>query len=456
MHVPVSPLLSQSASVNSSVIQRKAGCACGGGCPSCEEQASPSLIRTKLQVSTPGDQYEHEADRVADRVMRMPDPGLQRQCKGCSDESARIPSDAGELQIQRQANGKDNAGEVSSDFTSRLGAGARLDTASRGYFEPRFGHDFGNVRIHTGPQAAAAAHSIRARAFTLGHDVVFAAGEHDPGSEAGKRLLAHELTHVVQQQTGTQRKKLQKMDDATFEANTGVDKGIKKGTMTKDAAINGKTFTVSCGFNSYDFSFKFAKAYKGDYPYTSAGKDVRGIYVKIEASIKDKEKCGRCTPMQLIQVTRDSAKNAAGVLESVKPTSATREARGGWSDPKAPSRGWYVDTLDSAKSAFVTDLAHTAEAGDETKPAILWDPPGYWSTDTNKGGDFYTCAVCQDASKRKWIAACVQWGSYTDGSGNINFNPLTPVASCGSIQTVRDASERWDAIPGNTKTGITF
>jgi len=65
--------------------------------------------------------------------------------------------------------------------------------------EPRFGQDFGNVRIHQGPTAETAAASLQARAFTLGRDVVFAAGEHDPKSEGGKRLLAHELTHVVQQ-----------------------------------------------------------------------------------------------------------------------------------------------------------------------------------------------------------------------------------------------------------------
>lgn len=72
-------------------------------------------------------------------------------------------------------------------------------TLQRSLVEPRFGHDFGNVRIHNGPQADWAAASVQARAFTLGRDVVFAAGQHDPGSEGGKRLLAHELTHVVQQ-----------------------------------------------------------------------------------------------------------------------------------------------------------------------------------------------------------------------------------------------------------------
>jgi hypothetical protein len=80
-----------------------------------------------------------------------------------------------------------------------LGSGSPLDTASRDYFEPRFGQSFDNVRIHSGPEAAAAAATVRARAFTLGNDIVFGAGEHQPESSQGKRLLAHELTHVLQQ-----------------------------------------------------------------------------------------------------------------------------------------------------------------------------------------------------------------------------------------------------------------
>jgi hypothetical protein len=154
-------------------------------------------IQTKLAISTPGDRFEQEADEVADQVMRMRDPALRGQSKGYSD--APNPSDEKKPQIQRLANGGGGTGKWAPDFTSRLGAGVPLDKASRTYFEPRFGHDFGDVRIHNGPQANAAAVSIQARAFTLGRDVVFAKGQHDPGSEGGKHLLAHELTHVVQQ-----------------------------------------------------------------------------------------------------------------------------------------------------------------------------------------------------------------------------------------------------------------
>ena len=197
---PVAPWFPQPASaLDGRVVQRKSACACGGSCPRCETE--PRALQAKLTISTPGDEFEREADAVTDEVMRMADP--------IADASAPNPSDEETPRIQRLANGE-GGNEVASDFTSRLGPAAPLDTASRGYFEPRFGRDFGDVRIHDGSEAAAAAASVQARAFTLGRDVVFAAGEHDPRSESGKRLLAHELTHVVQQRGGQRAPAIQR------------------------------------------------------------------------------------------------------------------------------------------------------------------------------------------------------------------------------------------------------
>jgi len=198
--MPVAPV--STMHLEGVALQRKASCACGGDCPTCAEDESARQIQTKLQVSTPGDQYEQEADRVADQVMRVPDPVVQRQCKGCSGSPVSTSTNDEAPRIQLQTNGQAGAREVTSEFTSRLGAGTPLDAVSRQYFEPRFGHDFGDVRIHHDAAAAAAAAGVQARAFTLGHDVVFAAGEHNPRSESGRRLLAHELTHVVQQSGG--------------------------------------------------------------------------------------------------------------------------------------------------------------------------------------------------------------------------------------------------------------
>jgi len=156
-------------------------------------------LNTQFRVSAPADPAEAEADRVADRVMRMPEGIVHRKCDACSDAAATCPSCEDETHIQRKPDRGVDAGEVSPELVHRLGTGVPLDTESRAFFEPRFGRDFGDVRVHAGAQAGAAARSLNARAFTLGRRVVFAAGEHDPRSEAGRSLLAHELTHVVQQ-----------------------------------------------------------------------------------------------------------------------------------------------------------------------------------------------------------------------------------------------------------------
>lgn len=82
------------------------------------------------------------------------------------------------------------------------GGGAPLDAETRGFMESRLGHDFGDVRIHTDDRASESAKGVNAHAYTVGSNVVFQRGRYEPETDAGKRMLAHELTHVVQQRSG--------------------------------------------------------------------------------------------------------------------------------------------------------------------------------------------------------------------------------------------------------------
>jgi hypothetical protein len=154
-------------------------------------------VQAKLTVSKPGDQHEQEADRMADAVMRMPagGVGVQRMCTDCEAES----------KVSRAAQGE-RAPEVSDGASASIGAmrgvGSELPAATRDSFEPRFGADFSKVRVHTDARAADTADALDAKAFTVGNDVAFARGEFAPHSVEGQKLLAHELTHVVQQNGG--------------------------------------------------------------------------------------------------------------------------------------------------------------------------------------------------------------------------------------------------------------
>jgi hypothetical protein len=104
------------------------------------------------------------------------------------------------LLVQRRGDGGFEAGsEMESRLAAHQGAGSPLPDETRTYMEPRFGADFSGVRVHTGGEAAQLNRQISAQAFTHGQDIYLSEDKYDPGSEAGKRLLAHELTHVVQQ-----------------------------------------------------------------------------------------------------------------------------------------------------------------------------------------------------------------------------------------------------------------
>lgn len=90
--------------------------------------------------------------------------------------------------------------------------GQPLDAATRSFMEPRFGHDFSGVRVHTDARAAESARAVNALAYTVGRDVVFGAGQHQPQSSAGQRLMAHELAHVVQQ-SGSEQNNLTQLKE---------------------------------------------------------------------------------------------------------------------------------------------------------------------------------------------------------------------------------------------------
>lgn len=179
---------------------------------------SPSRppLQPKLAVNTPGDPHEQEADRVADQVMRTPEPArpapnstagvqLQRKCD-CGGTCSQCQSDAAEpisLQKKRSPEHAASPSQVPDSVHSALRSSGRpLDAQTRAFMEPRFGDDLGNVRVHTGRQAEDSAKDIHARAYTVGRDIVFGSGQYQPGTPDGNRLLAHELTHVRQQSTG--------------------------------------------------------------------------------------------------------------------------------------------------------------------------------------------------------------------------------------------------------------
>jgi hypothetical protein len=163
-------------------------------------QQVAAKIQAKLKINQPGDIYEQEADRVADQVMMMPEPRkVQRKYPG----DKNYPRDIGENNrglVQLKAN-KTNNNEISAPnyILNNLGNGKPLDKDTRAFMEVRLGHDFSHVKVHSDINAAEAAKTINAKAFTVGKDIVFGTEQYTPNTENGRKLIAHELTHTVQQ-----------------------------------------------------------------------------------------------------------------------------------------------------------------------------------------------------------------------------------------------------------------
>jgi hypothetical protein len=163
---------------------------------------SSGVLQSKLSIGSIDDPLEHEADAAAEQVMRVPERAVSlsagvsqvsRQCTACEDEEGKT------LQTKRAGTAK-----VPAEAPPIVGQvlrepGQPLDAKTRAFFEPRFGCDFSRVRIHTDSRAAESARLVNAQAYAVGPHIGFATGRFAPASGHGRRLLAHELAHVVQQ-----------------------------------------------------------------------------------------------------------------------------------------------------------------------------------------------------------------------------------------------------------------
>jgi len=168
-------------------------------------RTSPHL-QAKLEIGAVNDPLEAEADRVADHVMRMPEPVahpadssgvVQRKCAECEEEDKKL---------RPKSNGAVPAAAEAPPIVHEVlnTPGQPLDAAARTFFEPRFDRSLEPVRIHASARASESARAVGARAFTVGNNIVFGSTEYAPTTNAGRHLLAHELAHVAQQGEGSE------------------------------------------------------------------------------------------------------------------------------------------------------------------------------------------------------------------------------------------------------------
>jgi len=166
-------------------------------------EASLTNFQPKLKIGRTDDPLEHEADHVAEQVMRMREPPgistaavrLSRKCAACDEKH---PS------IQTKKNGSTEIPGIAPGIVHSVlhSPGQPLDQSTRAFFEPRFRHDFSGVRVHADTSAAVSARAVGALAYAVGQHIVFNEARYAPRTNTGRTLLAHELAHVVQQSRG--------------------------------------------------------------------------------------------------------------------------------------------------------------------------------------------------------------------------------------------------------------
>lgn len=173
--------------------------------PVLRKARSPVEVQTKLSVSKPADPLEKQADRAADQVMRMPDQP-QRTTTSPVTQPPTVQRAVAE-RVQRFGLGAPSAAaNVKESIQQASTGGQTLSSEVTTFMQPRLGADVSNVRVHTDEGAASLNNHLSARAFTYGNHVFFGRNQYQPGSAEGRHLIAHELSHTIQQGATVQRK----------------------------------------------------------------------------------------------------------------------------------------------------------------------------------------------------------------------------------------------------------
>jgi hypothetical protein len=176
-----------------------------------------SIVQAKLTIGLPNDPFEQEAESMADKIMlSAQDTTVQRTCAHCKEEeTVQRKYYSPFIQKRGLAPGTEATETVSNQITASQGKGNSLSSSTKAFMEERFEADFSGVRLHTDEKAVQLTKELNAQAFTTGNDIYFNEGKYSPETSEGKHLLAHELTHTIQQNHSVQRKPSIQKQEAT-------------------------------------------------------------------------------------------------------------------------------------------------------------------------------------------------------------------------------------------------
>lgn len=455
-----------------------------------------SEAQPELEVGRPDDAYEREAERTAERVMRMPDPAtattssergvgprLQRMCPrcrerflqgkplGCADCERTLQggkrtghdrtsrprlqracacgarTTGGECEHCREARLQRSIDGSGSDRVPSVVAevlrspGRPLEPAARRFMEDRFGRGFGHVRVHTDAKGAESARAVNAQAYTVGSDIVFGSGRYAPETTSGRRLLAHELTHVVQQGRGGSSRSAdvrishptEPAEREARDAVTSVADGRSRPSITvQSQGMQRADLFDDLGETVAGLGTRLAQVAQVMTQKTgSFSVSMKPFKTGVEGTIEftpDPAKCPVCKLIRLVQIVRVFEK--PGVDYTWTGAEAGREKVKTTEDKKRKVEpDFFVDhfakncTAGKGCSLYYRDHASNpsksqdgSNDGKKAKKASLWDRP------RGPAGfifEFETCARCDDTGV---YLRCVDWGFRSDSKGKVTLS----------------------------------
>ncbi len=419
-HKPTKPTASETAG------HAKPGKEGGGSVPVNPlwlQLATHTPIQAKLAVSQPNDPYEQEADRVADRVLRMPTQALQRACATCAAGGSPCPTcedkSRGLVQRKVQSHADSSLPSVSDNFVNNLGVGRPLDTSTRLFMESRFGQDFGRVRVHTGTRAADSARAVHALAYTVGRSIVFSPEHFAPGTLAGNRLLAHELTHVLQQRAA----------GPSLQRSPDDDQEPPHMSVSGDTERKSPAGGIAIANGSLEWKLRYVGKDTKVTPGTGMQFNmVLGTDVIFEASFTPTPSGSTCptiTFSQIVQPTIDGLWDTGSLLYTRSPVSgASADVK---HDASAPETEPFYGADPSAsgpglKAAPNLKVAGTAAGASAT--ATHADAPYQRVVAKGKTAErkFETAVICVQTAE---TFGSIRWGYTKTGAGVVTLTSAT-------------------------------
>ncbi len=332
--------------------------------------------------------------------------------------------------------------------------GQALDSGTRATMESRFGADFSQVRVHTDANAAAAARSVGALAYTSGQQIVFGAGRYAPATNAGRRLLAHELTHVVQQRVGGAP-----AAQTASAVNDPADASEREAVAVADRVVDGQMVSVRSapgGFIQRDLGTALgvglgigagvglglgiaalAGAFRSTrWKISQANTDGANYASNVDITFDPDSKM-HCDEIAFVQSVKFSDASTHASVETI-PNYLPRRTGAGWTLDRVEQKqyGWYGYNNDGLPSGTVT----SGKAPSPLTKATLHDRPS--DMRPNSVFEFETCAICRAGTDANKIYSCFLWGFNVDAANRVTSRSTSEAA--GPSAEFSESVRQWN------------